>query len=234
MADLTDSENVLSDLFSSDGSRRNISVYLVVLVVALLYHASVYWFILGSEIQAKDVQINYTIEFEESSELFSDSRTINDGEKETLEFTASADFFDSKSGFGLLRITISYAETSGEFADPCDTVSADLVLTDVSADWNNANNVLSGVSSDCETIALTLYVYPEYDGQPKEGTGLDASHWSDAWSDSSYGQGIFELDVEVLVNEPPTSGIPTVSDTNEEVEVTWEAVFYDVSVRESS
>ena len=234
MADLTDSENVLSDLFSSDGSRRNVSVYLAVLVVALLYHASVYWFILGSEIQAKDVQINYTIEFEESSELFSDSRTVNDGEKETLEFTASSDFFDSKSGFGLLRITVSYAETSGEFADPCDTVSADLVLTDVSADWNNANNVLSGVSSDCETIALTLYVYPEYDGQPKEGTGLDASHWSDAWSDSSYGQGIFELDVEVLVNEPPTSGIPTVSDTNEEVDVTWEAVFYDVSVRESS
>ena len=234
MADLTDSENVLSDLFSSDGSRRNVSVYLAVLVVALLYHASVYWFILGSEIQAKDVQINYTIEFEESSELFSDSRTVNDGEKETLEFTASADFFDSKSGFGLLRITVSYAETSGEFADPCDTVSADLALTDVSADWNNANNVLSGVSSDCETIALTLYVYPEYDGQPKEGTGMDASHWSAAWSDSSYGQGIFELDVEVLVNEPPTSGIPTVSDTNEEVDVTWEAVFYDVSVRESS
>ena len=133
-----------------------------------------------------------------------------------------------------MRITVSYAETSGEFADPCDTVSADLALTEVSADWNNANNVLSGVSSDCENIALTLYVYPEYDGQPKEGTGLDASHWSDAWSDSSYGQGIFELDVEVLVNEPPTSGIPTVSDTNEEVDVTWEAVFYDVSVRESS
>lgn len=234
MADLTDSENVLSDLFSGDGSRRNVSVYLAVLAVALLYHASVYWFILGSEIQAKDEQINYIVEFEESSELFSDSRTINDGEKETLEFTASADLFDSKSGFGRLTITVSYAETSGEFADPCDTVSADLALTDVSADWNNANNVLSGVSSDCETIVLTLHVYPEYDGQTKEVAGMDASYWSDAWSDSSYGKGTFELDIEVLVNEPPTSGIPTVSDTNEEVDVTWEAVFYDVSVRESS
>lgn len=70
MADLTDSENVLSDLFSGDGSRRNVSVYLAVLAVALLYHASVYWFILGSEIQAKDEQINYIVEFEESSELF--------------------------------------------------------------------------------------------------------------------------------------------------------------------
>ena len=63
---------------------------------------------------------------------------------------------------------------------------------------------------------------------------MDASYWSDAWSDSSYGQGIFELDIEVIVNEPITSGIPTVSDTNEEVDVLWEAVFFDVSVQASS
>ena len=97
---MTDSENVLSDLFSDDGSRRNVTVYLAVLVVGLLYHASVYWFILGDEIQAKDEQINYTVEFEESSELFSDSRTINDGEKETLEFTASEDLFNSRVALG--------------------------------------------------------------------------------------------------------------------------------------
>ena len=230
---MTSTENVLYDLFSGHGSRRNLTVYLTVLAVGLLYHASVFWFIMGDEIQAKDEQITYAIEFEESSEPFSESRTINDGEKETLEFTAPSDLFSSKSGFGLLTIIISYTETSGEFNDPCDTVSADLTLTDVSADWNNANNELSGVSSDCETIVLTLYVYPEYDGQPKEAAGKDASYWIDAWSDSTYGQGIFELDIKVIVNEPITSGIPTVSDTNEEVDVTWNAVFYDVSVQES-
>ena len=63
---------------------------------------------------------------------------------------------------------------------------------------------------------------------------MDASHWSNVWSDSAYGQGIFELDIEVIVNEPITSGIPTVSDTDERVEVTWEAVFFDVSVQETS
>jgi len=230
---MTRSENVLSDLFSEDGSRRNLTVYLAVLAVGLLYHASVFWFIMGDEIQAKDELINYTIEFEETSEQFSDSRTINDGEKETLEYTAPADLFNAKSGFGLLRITVSYAETSGEFGDPCDTVSADLTLTDVSADWNNVNNELSGVASDCETLSLNLYIYPEYDGQPKEVTGMDAPHWKNAWSDSSYGQGIFELDIEVIVNEPITSGIPTVSDTNEKVDVVWEAVFYDVFVQET-
>ena len=234
VANMTQSENVLSDLFSHDGSRRNLSVYLAVLAVGLLYHASVFWFIMGEEIQAKDDEMSYTIVFEESSESFSDSRTIEDGEKETLTFMAPDELFNANSGFGRLTITISYTETSGEFADPCDTVSADLTLTDVPADWSNGNNELSGVSSDCETILLTLYVYPGYDGQSKNVTGMDASHWSDEWSDDSYGQGTFELDIEVIVNEPATSGIPTVSDTDEEVEVSWDAVFFDVSVEETS
>ena len=40
--------------------------------------------------------------------------------------------------------------------------------------------------------------------------------------DSSHGDGTFNLS-GVIVNEPVTSGIPTVSDTDEEVTVTWEA-----------
>ena len=107
----------------------------------------------GDDIQSKYAQSEYVIEFEESSEIFTDSRTIDDGEKATIDFTAPSNLFDSNSGFGLLLITITYTETSGEFGDPCDTISADLSVTDVSADWRNENNELSGVSSDCEAIS---------------------------------------------------------------------------------
>ena len=227
-------DNVLADLFSNDGSRRNVSIYLAFLVVAFLYHASVFWFIMGDEIQSKYAQSEYVIQFEESSEIFTDSRTIDDGEKATIDFTAPSNLFDSNSGFGLLLITITYTETSGEFGDPCDTISADLSVTDVSADWKNENNELSGVSSDCEAISLVLNVYPDYDGESMDVVGMDELYWSDIWSNSSYGQGMFQLDVEVIVNEPITSGIPTVSDTNEKVDVTWEPVFFEVSVRENS
>ena len=227
-------DNVLADLFSNDGSRRNVSIYLAFLIVAFLYHASVFWFIMGDDIQSKFAQSEYVIEFEESSEIFTDSRTIDDGEKATIDFTAPSNLFDSNSGFGLLLITITYTETSGEFGDPCDTISADLSVTDVSADWKNENNELSGVSSDCEAISLLLHVYPDYDGVSMDVVGMDELYWSDTWSNSSYGQGMFQLDVEVIVNEPITSGIPTVSDTNEKVDVMWEPVFFEVSVRENS
>ncbi len=53
-----------------------------------------------------------------------------------------------------------------------------------------------------------------------------------AGTNPSHGEGTFNLEVEVIVNEPVTSGVPTVSDTDEEVTVTWEAVFFDVSVEE--
>ena len=62
-------DNVLADLFSNDGSRRNVSIYLAFLVVAFLYHASVFWFIMGDDIQSKYAQSEYVIEFEESSEI---------------------------------------------------------------------------------------------------------------------------------------------------------------------
>ena len=52
------------------------------------------------------------------------------------------------------------------------------------------------------------------------------------WTSTSHGEGTFNLEVEVIVNEPVTSGVPTVSDTDEEVTVTWEAVFFYVSVEE--
>ena len=89
-------DNVLADLFSNDGSRRNVSIYLAFLVVAFLYHASVFWFIMGDDIQSKYAQSEYVIEFEESSEIFTDSRTIDDGEKATIDFTAPSNLFDSK------------------------------------------------------------------------------------------------------------------------------------------
>ena len=90
----------------------------------------------------------------------------------------------------------------------------------------------SGVSSDCETISLVLHIFPEYSGDNYNVIGGTEQNWINSWTDSSHGEGTFNLEVEVIVNEPVTSGIPTVSDTDEEVTVTWEAVFFDVSASE--
>ena len=229
---MTSEENIIKDLFSEDGSRKVLSIYWTFLVVILIYHATVFWIIMQDDIQSKFDKPTFSIEFEEISEISVESRTIDDGEESLIQYTAKPEMFDSHNGFGMLYVNISYTETSGEIADPCDTVSADLSPTGANADWNNPNNELSGISSDCETISLVLHVFPEYSGDNYDVIGGNEQYWIDSWTDSSHGDGTFNLEVEVIVNEPVTSGIPTVSDTDEEVTVTWEAVFFDVTASE--
>lgn len=222
--------NVLKDLFEANDSRKRLTIFLTFLVVVVIYQSTVFWVILQDDIQSKYNLEEFTIEFEESSQFSEESRVINDGEKATLEFSAPAEMFNTHSGFGMLFLNITYAETSGEALDPCDTVSADLTPTGATAEWDNENNVLSGVSSDCETISLQLHVFPSYNGTSQKVTGMDEQYWINYWQDNSHGQGTFNLDVEVIVNQPPTSGLPTISDDNEEITVTWEAVFFNVIV----
>ena len=229
---MTSEDNVIKDLFSEEGSRKVLSIYWTFLVVILIYHATVFWVIMLDDIQSKNDQPSFSISFEEFSDISTESRTINDGEESVIQYTAQPGMFESHSGFGMLYVNISYTETSGEIADPCDTVSADLTPTGATADWNNPNNDLSGVSSDCETISLVLHIFPEYSGDNYNVIGGTEQNWINSWTDSSHGEGTFNLEVEVIVNEPVTSGIPTVSYTDEEVTVTWEAVFFDVSASE--
>ena len=229
---MTSENNIIKDMLSDKGSRKVLSIYWTFLVVILIYHATVFWVIMQDDIQSKNDQTSFSIAFEEVSDISTESRTINDGEESVIQYTAQPELFASHNGFGMLYVNISYTETSGEIADPCDTVSADLTPTGANADWNNPNNQLSGISSDCETISLVLHVFPEYSGDDYNAIGGYEQYWIDMWTNPSHGEGTFNLEVEVIVNEPVTSGIPTVSDTDEEVTVTWEAVFFDVSVDE--
>ena len=222
--------NILKDLFSKDDPRNGMTIFLAFLVAIVIYHASVFWLVLQDDIQSQFDLENYTIDFEENSFVYEDSRVVNDEERVTLDFSAPNEMFESHNGFGILFVDISYDETSGEFQDQCDTVSVDLTPTGVSAVWGHENNVLSAMNSDCETMSLVLYVFPNYNGTSLSVAGNDKQFWMNEWMDSSHGQGVFELDVEVSVNNPPLSVLPGGSDSGEEVNVSWNAVFFDAIV----
>ena len=223
-------DNILSDLFGESDSRKNVTIFLTFLVVIIICHATVFWVVLQDEIRTKFDVDSFTVEFEETSIFSEESRIINNDETATIEFIAPNEMFDSHSGFGMLFVNVSYTETSGEVGDTCDTVSADLKPTGATADWSHGDNELSGMSSDCETISLMLYVFPGYDGNSVNVSGNNQQYWMDEWKDSTHGQGTFNLEIEVDVNGPATSFVPGVSDDNEEVTVTWEAVFFDTIV----
>jgi hypothetical protein len=73
-------------------------------------------------------------------------------------------------------------------------------------------------------------IFPGYDGQSIEQTGQDSNYWQSVWTNQSFGNGDFELGIEVNVNQPPGQFAPTIQDNDEEVFVTWRSVFFSVVV----
>ena len=197
------SQNVLKDLFSDKSTRNKLSIFYVFAVALLIYQGSVFFVIKAEDISSKSDIPTFTISFMESDESFDDSRVVIDETREVITYNPSEEMFSTNNGMGLLMINVTYDETSDEFGDTCDTVSVDLVPNSVPADWNNENNILTGTSDDCTGISLQLMIFPGYDGQTIQQTGQDSNYWESVWTDQSYGNGDFELGIEVNVNGPP-------------------------------
>ncbi|MEC7688505.1 MAG: hypothetical protein VX514_05610 [Candidatus Thermoplasmatota archaeon] len=225
-------DNIFLDLGADKRALKHISIFFSVLVVVLLYHATVFFVIMGDEISVKDKEKSFTISFQEIENEDIDTRTIDNGDREVIELEIEEDSLSGYDGFGVLFVDIEYGETSGQFADPCDSVSADISPNGVNADWDNENNVLAGTSSSCETISLIVYVFPEYNSTTKNVTGENLEYWESLWQNSSYGIGTFHLEVEVNVNQPPTAGIPTIQDDDEEVTISWRSIYFTSDVQE--
>ena len=223
-------QNVLKDIFADKSVRNKLSIFYTFAIALMINQGAVFFVIKGDDISSKGDIPNFTISFTESSESFEDSRIVNDESREIIVYTPSESMFSTNNGMGMLMINVTYGETSGEIGDPCDTVSVDLVPNSVAADWNNENNVLTGTSDDCSEISLQLMVFPGYNGLPTQQIGMDSTHWQNIWTDQSYGNGDFELGMEVNVNQPPGQFAPTIQDNDEEVFVTWKSVFFTVAV----
>ena len=225
-------DNILKDIFSDKSIRNKLSIFYTFAVALMIYQGAVFFVIKGDEISSKgDVPV-FDISFTESSENFEDSRVVGDESREIVTYTPSNTMHTENSGMGMLIINVTYQETSQELADPCDTVSVDLIPNSVLADWNNQNNILTGTSDDCSEINLQLMVFPSYNGQDSKQMGKDSVYWTNLWTDHSYGNGDFELGIEVNVNQPPGQLAPTIQDSDEEIFVTWQAVFFSVTVEE--
>lgn len=227
-------ENILTLLFEEPSSKPKLITFFAVVMVIVAYNASVFFVIRADDIAQKDLTPTFEISFSEKTYGQDETITVGDGETQTVTYTAPDEVMQNHSGFGYLKIILTYDETSGEFADPCDTVLADISPTGATAQWSDEGNVLSDGDSDCNAIELFVLVYPAYSGASSVERGKSVVEWEDEWSDATHGAGIFSIDIEVQVNEPPTSGLPTVADDGETVAVAIEAVFFDVQVVEIS
>lgn len=220
----------LAFLAKEDDSGKAIALLTVVVVLGLTFHAYSFFVIKNDEILNKYTEPVFSVTYQESSVQGSDSTLIADGETDT--FTLSRDMIDVTASQMMAKIilTVSYDETSGQVADPCDEVQAQIPPNGMVADWQHPDNVLADANDDCETMTLVVHVYPGYTGETVREEGETAAHWEAMWTNASHGSGLLELQVSVDTNQAPGSFLPGSSDDSEEVTVQWTVELFEVKV----
>ena len=210
----------LSLVFSDEDSRPYIFAVLAVFLLTSAYQTSVFYYFKSEEIIGKYDVPTWDVSFESSDLSEEETQIVADGT------TASyfLDIDDSKimenSYVGLLNVVVSYEETSGNFADPCDFVSVNLRPEGILAQWDNQSNVLSGSSDQCTDILLFVQIYPSFDGSNVTVESESIDEALAHWSNETYGRGELNLEVEVNTQQR-VEGLPTQQDTDEAVTVTW-------------
>ena len=162
-----------TELLDDRASNITMGVVLTIVAVVLTY-TTVDLANLNEEVRGLvDGDNNWDVSFEIQSMTFQETIVMVDGEQRQLDF--DVDQSDLPEGFrvGQIRATVSYGETSGLPADPADSVAANVLQTDMQAQWDDNNNTLSGSSNDATDIELILRTHPGFTGQSVNATGIN-------------------------------------------------------------
>ena len=226
---MTDDQSI-GFLFKEDDSGRKFALLATIVVVGLAFHGYMFFVVKENDIQNKYTIPSFSIDFEETAVQESDSLLIGNGETEVYSFSRELIGVNSSSMMARITFTITYEETSGQLADPCDEVLVNIPPNGFVADWQNAANKLSDSSDDCETMTLTVFVYPAYDGEAVKVEGQSKEYWETMWTNGTYGSGVLSLEISVDTNQPPGSILPGANDDNEEINVQWEVTLFEANI----
>lgn len=217
-------------LFKEDDSGRKFALLSTIIVVGLAFHGYMFLVVKENDIQNKYTIPSFSIDFEETAVQDSDSLLIGNGETEVYSFSRELIGVNSSSMMARITFTIAYEETSGQLADPCDEVLVNIPPNGFVADWQNTANDLSDSSDDCETMTLTVFVYPGYNGEAITEEGESKEYWETMWTNGTYGSGVLSLEISVDTNQPPGSILPGANDDNEEINVQWEVTLFEANI----
>ena len=212
--------NYFSLMFSDTDSRRYIFAVLAMFLLTSAYQTSVFYYFKSEEIIGKYDVPSWDVSFESVDLNEEETQIIADGTISSYFLEIDESKIMSNSYVGFLNIVVSYEETSGNFADPCDFVSVNLRPEGILAEWDNESNSLSGSSDQCTDILLFVQIYPSFDGSNVTVVSDTIDEALAHWSNETYGMGELNLEVEVNTQQR-VEGLPTQQDTDEAVTVSW-------------
>lgn len=226
--DSGDIRDVLTNLYSNSTANRYIAATVLALVVVFSYTGY------DTLIYRHDVIQNYTednewlVSFETTSDTMQQTVVLQD--EETRDLTFDMADFSVPDGYriGYIEAQIVGEETAGVVSgNQCDSIAGDIVRNELTAQWDDPSNNLSGQDSSCAPIDLRLSVYPEFDGEDRTVRSINEFQALMGWTDDGWGKGILLLTLELDTNSnTPFVGV----DDDEEITIDINVVMFRASV----
>ncbi len=230
MSSSGDFRDILSNMTSNrDGNRFTMISFIAALI--LLSYTGYDTVVYRAEVISSFADDNeYRITFSTQNETMQIVETLQDDETRNVIFDLSEINISDGFMIGYIDITITSEEESG-ISGQCDSVAGDIIENDLTAQWDDPNNDLSGQDSSCIPIELNLRVYPNFTGESITVSAINEYQALQNWSQTGWGEGDLSVDLDLDVNSP-LGFDPIGTDTDEEITVDVTIVLFSVSVQE--
>ncbi len=230
MSSSGDFRDIVSNMTSSkEGNRFTLISFLAVII--MLSYTGYDTVVYRAEVISGFAEENeYTITFSIQNETMQLVETLQDDETRNVIFKLSD--IDVPDGFsiGLIEVAITSEEEEG-ISVQCDSVAGDIIENDLTAQWNDTTNDLSGQDSSCAPIELNLRVYPDFTGETVTVSAINEFQAVQKWTETGWGEGDLSIDLDLDVNSP-LGFDPVGQDTDEEITVDVTVVLFSLSIQQ--
>ena len=230
MSSSGDFRDILSNMTSSKEGNRFTLISFVAVIIMLSYTGYDTVVYRAEVISSFAEENEYMISFSIQNETMQLVETLQDDETRNVIFELSDIAVPEGFSIGLIEVTITSEEEEGVSVQ-CDSVAGDIIENDLTAQWNDTTNDLSGQDSSCAPIELNLRVYPDFTGETVTVSAINEFQAVQKWTESGWGIGDLSIDLDLDVNSP-LGFDPVGQDTDEEITVDVTVVLFSLSIQQ--
>jgi len=212
-----DFTEIMSNIFSNREANRYILVSIIASLIMFSYTGYDLLVVRTNVVDEYTEFKEWRITFDTKNETLQKIQTLQDEETQNILFDISEISIPEGYLIGLIDVTITSEEDEGVSVQ-CDSVAGDIIKNELTAQWDDASNNLSGQDSSCQPIYLDLKVYPHYDGNMILINSINEYQALINWTNQGWGEGELSIDLDLDVNSPAGFD-PVGMDDDEEIVV---------------
>ena len=198
-----DFSEIMGNIFSNREANRYVLVSIIASLIMFSYTGYDLLVVRSDAVNEFTELKEWRVGFDTQNETMQEIQTLQDEETQNILFDLSEISIEEGYSIGLIEVTITSEEMAGlSSGNQCDSIAGDIIRNDLTAQWDDPSNNLSGQDSSCQPIHLYLQVYPNYDGNQISTYSINEYQALINWTEQGWGEGELSIDLDLDVNSP--------------------------------